>query len=60
MQICRDAEKVKSGAQDKPLTPIRIADCGELTERLSKEDCDYLKTYDGPETETPEESRVEM
>lgn len=26
--ICAKAEKVKTGAQDKPLTPIKIIDCG--------------------------------
>jgi cyclophilin family peptidyl-prolyl cis-trans isomerase len=37
MGICRKAEAVKTGAQDKPLTQIKIVGCGELTEKLAKE-----------------------
>jgi cyclophilin family peptidyl-prolyl cis-trans isomerase len=36
-EICQKAKAVKTGAQDKPLVPIRIAGCGELKgdEKLS-------------------------
>ncbi len=37
MGICRKAEAVKTGAQDKPLTQIKIAGCGELTEKHTKD-----------------------
>ena len=37
MSICEKAEQVKTGAQDKPLTTIKIVSCGELTEKLTAE-----------------------
>ena len=30
MGLCRKVEGLKTGAQDKPLTPVKIIDCGEL------------------------------
>ena len=38
-------EKVETGANDKPLTPIEIYDCGELQERLNESECDFLSHY---------------
>lgn len=62
--ICALAEKVKTGAQDKPLQTIRIVDCGELPaeEKLTADNADYLKTYSQIEKEedTPEDDRVEV
>jgi len=47
MDICKIAESIKTGAQDKPLTSVRIVDCGELTQenKLSIETADYLSHY---------------
>jgi cyclophilin family peptidyl-prolyl cis-trans isomerase len=52
-EICKKAEETKTGAQDKPLINVRIADCGELKgdDKLTEETADYLKTYSVPETE---------
>lgn len=49
-EICQKAKAVKTGAQDKPLVPIRIASCGELRgdEKLSEEQGDFLATYKEP------------
>mmetsp|Transcript_8839 Transcript_8839/g.6584 ORF Transcript_8839/g.6584 Transcript_8839/m.6584 type:complete len:97 (+) Transcript_8839:258-548(+) len=58
--ICRQAEKVKTGAQDKPLVEVKIVDCGELQERLQKDDCEFLKVYEGLEEPTPDDKRVEL
>jgi Cyclophilin type peptidyl-prolyl cis-trans isomerase/CLD len=57
MQICRDAEKVKTGAQDKPLTPIKIVACGELpqSEKLTPETADHLEIYSKPYEEVQHE-----
>jgi len=45
--ICEKAESVEKGAQDKPLKPVQIVDCGELTSesKLAAEDCDFLDSY---------------
>ena len=62
--ICKAAEAVETGAQDKPLVPVKISDCGELSgeSKLSAEDANYLRTYlERPsEEETPEDKRVEI
>lgn len=62
--ICALAEKVKTGAQDKPLQTVRIVDCGELpdTDKLNADNADHLKTYSQVEKEedTPEDDRVEV
>lgn len=51
MDICRAAEAVKTGANDKPLTQVKIVDCGELSQRMKREECDYLLTYEAVEKE---------
>lgn len=38
-------EQVETGANDKPLKSIEVFNCGELTEKLSEADCDFLATY---------------
>jgi cyclophilin family peptidyl-prolyl cis-trans isomerase len=45
--ICEDAEKGKMGESDKPLSPVEIADCGELTgdDKLTEETADFLANY---------------
>jgi len=44
--ICEDIE---TGAQDKPLTPVEIVDCGELrTDKLTGDEpnvASFLKMY---------------
>ena len=62
--ICAKVEQVKTGAQDKPLTPVVIVGCGELTndEKLTSDNADHLKSYSVIEKEedTPEDDRVEV
>ena len=55
-EICRKAESLKTGAQDKPLTRVTIIDCGEQKEetKLSKSSADFLGTFDGPWPEAAE------
>lgn len=63
MDICKKAELIKAGAQDKPLVPIKIIDCGELTHenKLTSNNAEFLATYDTEnEEETPEDRRVEI
>lgn len=45
--ICEAAEENKTGAQDKPIKPVTIVDCGELLgeEKMAAEDCDFLSNY---------------
>lgn len=45
--ICAKAEQIKTGAQDKPLSIIRIVACGELSpeEKLTADTADHLKVY---------------
>ena len=45
--ICEKAENNKTGAQDKPIKPVTIVDCGELLgdEKMAAEDCDFLSNY---------------
>jgi cyclophilin family peptidyl-prolyl cis-trans isomerase len=45
--ICKNAEQIKTGAQDKPLTQVKIVDCGELKEdeKLTDDKANFLKTY---------------
>ena len=52
-EICEKAETVKTGAQDKPLTTVKIVDCGELTgeQKLSQESAPFLQYYLTPEKE---------
>ena len=42
--ICSKAEGIKTGASDKPLTEVRIVDCGELTgvDKLTPDTADFL------------------
>jgi cyclophilin family peptidyl-prolyl cis-trans isomerase len=49
-EICEKAEKIKTGAQDKPLIPVKIVDCGELSgvEKLTAENADFLKSFSIP------------
>lgn len=56
-EICQKAKLVKTGAQDKPLVPIKIASCGELRgdEKLSPGQADFLATYQEPCQNTLEE-----
>eukprot|EP00347_Sterkiella_histriomuscorum_P016903 403351409 len=62
MNICRDIEQIETGAQDKPLTTVKIVDCGELhgVEKLTNENADNLKIYTQSECEeeTPINQRV--
>lgn len=61
--IIKQAQPIKTGAQDKPLTPIVIKYCGELLgeEKLTAEQADFLKHYESPEEDTvPEKKRVEI
>lgn len=46
--ICEKAADVEKLPQDKPKNPVKIVDCGELTgdDKLAKEACDFLATYD--------------
>jgi hypothetical protein len=63
MDICRKVEKIKTGAQDKPLIPVKIVDCGELSgdDKLTQDNADYLSTYSSEGAEiTAEENRVEV
>ncbi len=64
MDICNQASQVKTGAQDKPLTPVQIVDCGELSgdQKLKPENADYLETYTKveQEEEVPEDKRFEI
>ena len=50
MDICRQAEDIKTGAQDKPLTVVKIAACGELLadDKLTQETADHLQIYSIP------------
>jgi hypothetical protein len=45
--MCEKAEAVEKGAQDKPLKPVEIVDCGELLgeNKLAAEDCDFLASF---------------
>ena len=45
--IVDKVENNESGAQDKPLKPVEIVDCGELKgdSKLKEADCDFLKEY---------------
>jgi len=45
--MCEKAEGVEKGAQDKPLKPVQIVDCGELLgeNKMAAQDCDFLSTY---------------
>jgi hypothetical protein len=47
MDIVRKAEDLKTGAQDKPLTQVKIVDCGELTgdQKLTVDTADFLSTF---------------
>ena len=40
-------EANETGAQDKPLKPVTVVDCGELLgdEKMAAEDCDFLNHY---------------
>ena len=64
MDICRKAEKVKTGAQDKPLVPVKIIDCGELKddEKLNEQSAEFLNNYSLPTDQqvVPEDKRVEI
>jgi hypothetical protein len=63
MDICKKAELIKAGAQDKPLVPIKIVDCDELSleGKLTSATAEYLETYNREnEEETPEDKRVEI
>ena len=45
--MCEKAEGVEKDAQDKPLKPVQIVDCGELLgeNKMAAQDCDFLSTY---------------
>lgn len=45
--IVEKAEANETGAQDKPLKPVEICDCGELKgdSKMKQADCDFLETY---------------
>lgn len=61
-EICEKAEKVKTGAQDKPLVTVKIVDCGELKgeEKLTSETAKFMKTYSvAPKEGEPEEEEGE-
>lgn len=63
MDICMKVEKIKTGAQDKPLINVWIADCGELKgdDKLTEDKTDFLDSYSKSEQEvTSEEQRVEV
>ena len=47
IDICRQAETIKTGAQDKPLTQVKIVECGELKgdDKLTLEKADHLQIY---------------
>lgn len=64
MEICKVVENIKTGAQDKPLTPVIVADCGELIgdEKLTTETAEYLSHYEKVEAdeEVNEQDRVEV
>lgn len=61
-EICKQAETIKTGAQDKPLTQVKIVGCGELSaeDKLKEENADFLaiysKPYEAPEDEKNEEN----
>jgi len=46
-EVCQSASQVKTGAQDKPLEPVKIVACGELKgeDKLSADRAEYLLTY---------------
>ncbi len=55
--IVKKAEDIKTGAQDKPLIPVRIIDCGELQgeQKLTALTADFLSSFSSEEVEvTPE------
>ena len=58
-ELCQKIEGMKTGAQDKPLTEVRIVDCGELLgdSKLTPETADSLTLfntpYQGEEDSTP-------
>ena len=64
MNICRTAENIKTGAQDKPLTPVRIIECGELLgeDKLTEDKAEFLSYYkdQGLEGEAPEDKQFQM
>ena len=45
--ICEKAENMPKDSGDKPLKPVKIVDCGELTgdEKLNAETADFLSSY---------------
>jgi cyclophilin family peptidyl-prolyl cis-trans isomerase len=53
MLICNLAAEVKTGASDKPLLDVAIADCGELTgdQKLKASDANFLATYKMAQTQ---------
>lgn len=46
-ELVEAIENNKVGAQDKPLVPVTIVDCGELTgaDKLSMETANFIGTY---------------
>lgn len=61
--IIKKTEQVKTGAQDKPLTQVKIIDCGELKEeeKLSVDSANFLKVYSvDDEDEVRDEDKVEV
>ena len=50
---------IKTGANDKPLTPIKVVDCGEITEDIPESDLE-LELFNEPGQDVPEESKREI
>jgi len=46
-EMCQKAEDGKMAEGDVPLSPVTIADCGELTadDKITEEDADFLASY---------------
>lgn len=44
MDICRHVEDVQAGANETPLSTVKIVECGELAEaeKLNADNADYL------------------
>lgn len=61
-EVCPVVEGIKTGAQDKPLTEVRIIGCGELKgdDKLTLENAEDLATYSMPVEAADEEQVPEL
>lgn len=60
ISILDELDKIETGANDKPLTPVKIVDWGQILEEIPENELELEYTLNESEKEVPEESKREI